>query len=285
MDEITNGCYWLWDKQTDYVLTEWLLDSLPTLYPQDEIIYEYNQWKQSWSTKSCTLFSPIGAISDLFNVEIPLDTIKAWDKDSYSNGRKEWQWWLVALWVDHIVKEWNNSDFSKKYGKVAYYSIDLKDDELVKKVLEKRYTICTGYDGNATYNNDKNNDWVLNWVSFGKSTYGHAINAIWGIDTPTRIKDNYKGTTKYNIYWVEHKFSEISCFFSRGYVLTKVAEDSLEEVKRLNEFKTLLLNTIELNSQLWHKTNDKNYQSILHYMNDKNRKKLEDIETELKKYM
>jgi hypothetical protein len=60
------------------------LDALPTLYQQDEIIYQYNQGTQTWSTKSCTLFSPIGAISDLFNVEIPLSTIKKWDDSSYS---------------------------------------------------------------------------------------------------------------------------------------------------------------------------------------------------------
>lgn len=59
----------------------------------------------------------------------------------------------------------------------------------------------------------------------------------------------------------------------------------MEEIKRLNEFKTLLLNTIDLNSQLWHKTNDTNYQSILHYTNEKNRKKLSDIEEQLKKYV
>ena len=284
MEEIENGCVGLWEKTTDYKLTEWLLDALPTLYQQDEIIYQYNQGTQKWSEKSCTLFSPIWAISDLFNVEIPLDTIKKWDEDSYSKGRPKNSGWFVALWVDHIVKEWNASDFAKEYGKVAYYSIDLKDDELVKRVLDKRYTICTWYNWNATYNKDKR-DWLLEWTEFGVSTYGHAISAIWGIDTPSRIKDNYYKSVSYNIYGVAHEFSDIPCFFEKWYVLTKVAEDAIEEVKRLNEFRTNLLNAIELNSAMWHQTNDTNYQSILHYVNEKNRKKLQDCDEQLAKYV
>ena len=285
MEEIINGCIGLWEKATDYKLTEWLLDALPTLYQQDEVIFQYNQGKQDRSKKSCTIFCPIGAISDLFNVEIPLTTAKERDKDSYNRWRNEWEWWLVALGVELIADKWNESDFAKQYGKVAYYSIDLKDNELVKKVLEKRYSICTWYNGNAKYNNDKNDNWVLNGTSFGATTYGHAVSAIRGIDTPARIKDNYYGTSKYNIYGVEHEFSEIPCYFNRGYVFTKVAEDSLEDVKRLNKMKTLTENMIKDNSEMWSLTNDKQYRIMLHDMNEKNRKKLQDIEAQLKKYL
>ena len=281
MEEI-NGCLGLGEKATDYILTEWLLDALPTLYQQDEIIYQYNQSLNTWSEKSCTLFSPIGAISDLFNVEIWLDIAEQWDNDSYGKGRMKDSWWFVALWVEHIVKEWNMSELAKKYWKAAYYSIDLKNDNLVKWVLDKRYTICTGYQWNSKYNTDKR-DWLLELTDFGTSTYWHAVGAIWSInDCPLRIKDNYYKTVKYNIYDVKHPFSELDCFYDRWYVITKVAEDKLEEVKRLNEFRTSLLNTIELNSKLRHLTNDTNYQSILHYTNEKNRNKLKDIDEQLK---
>lgn len=284
MEEELNGCLGLWDKPTDYKLTEWLLDALPTLYQQDEIIYEYNQNNQSWSKKSCTLFSPIWAISDLFNVEIPLETIKVWDNDSYSKGRMKDNGWYVALGVEHIADEWNASDFAKKYGKVAFYSIDIRDNELLKKILEKRYTVCTWFQWNANYSNDKNKDWILNWTEFGAMTYGHAVSAIWSTKYPQRIKDNYKGI-KYNIYEVEHEFSEIPCFYDRGYVFTKVAEDSLEEVKRLNKMKTLTENMIKDNSEMRHLTNDAYYRTKLHDMNNLHRKKIQDIEEQLKKYL
>lgn len=285
MQEIDNWCIGLWEKATDYKLTEGLLDALPTLYQQDEIIYEYNQWTQDWSTKSCTLFSPIGAVSDLFNVKIPLNVIKVWDTDSYRHWRMKWEWRLVAMWVNHIVDKWNESEYAKQYWKVAYYSIDLRDNALVKKVLDKRYTICTWYNWNAKYNNDCRGDGMLNGTDWWTPTYWHAVSAIWWLGTPSRIKDNYVWSVKYNIYGVEHEFSDIPCFFERGYVLTKVAEDSLEEVKRLNKMRTLTENMIADNSEMWHLTNSENYRVKLHEMNEIHRQKLKDIQEQLNKYL
>ena len=77
---------------------------------------------------------------------------------------------------------------------------------------------------------------------------------------------------------------EIKCYSSNAYIYTKVGENRLTEVKRLNEFRTLLLATIEANSAMWHKTNSESYKNKLHEMNDLNREKLKDIEVELKKY-
>jgi hypothetical protein len=284
-EEMENGCLWLWEKTTDYILTEWILDALPTLYPQDEIIFQYNQWKQKWSKKSCTLFSPIGAISDLMNIQIWMDRAEEWDKDSYNHWRKEWEWRRVQLWVDHICKKYNESDLAKEHWKVAYYSIDLKNNALVKKVLDKRYTICTWYDGNSKYNNDIDDNGVLNGVEFWKKTYGHAVNAIWWINTPSRIKDNYYETAKYNIYGVEHEFSEISCFFNKWYVFTKVKEDNLERIKKLNEMRTKILNWKEINSELRHLSDSKYHQDKLHDMNDFYRDWLSYIDSELKSLM
>ena len=285
MDEIINWCYGLWDKPTDYILTEWLLDALPTLYPQDEIIYQYNQGKQNRSKKSCTLFSPIWAVSDLWNIEIDLGEIKERDEESYNKGRTNDSWWLVAMWVDHICNCWNNSKHGKELWKIAYYSFDLRDNRLLHKILDHRYTWMTWYDGNATYNNDKNQDGVLNGTEFWKKTYGHAVNTIRWINTPTRIKDNYYGTTKYNIYDVEHEFSEIPCFFSRWYIYTKVKEDMMERIKELNEFRTIAIRSIEDLWKMRHLTNDKKFRDELHKMAEEERKKLKDIDKELQKCM
>ena len=283
-EEIENGCLGLGEKKTDYILDEWLLDALPTLYQQDEIIYQYNQWTQDWSIKSCTIFNPIWALSDLFNVEIPLDTIKKWDASSYNNGRVKWQWWYVAMWVEHIVKEWNASEFAKKYWKAAFYSVDIKNDDLVKWILDKRYTICTGYQWNANYNKDKR-DGVLEGTEFGSPTYWHAVNAIRWINTPERIKDNYYKSISYNIYDVTHPFSDISCFYDKWYVITKVAEDNLERVKKLNEMRTKILNWMETNSELWHLSWSQTHKDRLHEMNDFYREWVAYIDSELKTLM
>lgn len=282
-EEYENGCLWLWEKTTDYILTEWLLDSLPTLYMQDETIFQYNQWKQDRSKKSCTLFSPVWAVSSLFNVEIPLWAIKERDEESYSKWRMKDSWRLVAFWVDHIVDCWNESEFWKKYWNVAYYSIELKNDELVQKVLAKRYSICTWFQWNRKYTSDKN-DWVLDWTSRWSATYWHAIQSIRSVnDCPARIQDNYYWTAKFNIYDVKHKFSEISAFYERWYVLTKVAEDNIEELKRVNEIRTKALRMIEDNSAMRHLVNDEWYKNKLHEMNEANRKKVEDCDIILKR--
>jgi hypothetical protein len=47
-------------------------------------------------------------------------------------------------------------------------------------------------------------------------------------------------------------------YFQDAYLYVKVNNEA--EVKRLNEFKTNLLNAIELNSAMWHQTNDTNFQ-------------------------
>ena len=65
---------------------------------------------------------------------------------------------------------------------------------------------------------------------------------------------------------------------------TKVAEDALDEVKRLNEIKSECNTLIEHLWTLWHLVNDENFRSILHYTAEKLRKKIQDCENELKKY-
>lgn len=272
-------CYWLGDTPKDYILTEWLLDSLPTLYQQDEKIYQYNQYKQSWSKKSCTVFNAIWWLSDLFNYEFDIEEIKERDEESYNHWRRKDEGWRVQLAIDLYCDMWNK--IHSDLWKVAYYSIDLNDNELVKKVLDKRYTICTWYNGNAKFNNDKNADWVLNGTQFWTSTYWHAVNVIRWINTPARVKDNYYWTNKYNIYDIEHNFSEIDCFFARWFVFTKVKENNLERVKELNEMNTMLVNMIENNSKMRHLTNDESYKKELNIMNNANRQKQKDIEQQL----
>ena len=76
--------------------------------------------------------------------------------------------------------------------------------------------------------------------------------------------------------------SKISCYGPSLYIYTKVSEDNYERVKELNEFKTLLVQTIANNSAMWHKTRDTVYQKELNNINNKNRKKLNDINEQLK---
>ena len=293
MTDLENGCLWIGWQQTDYLICDGFEDALPQLYQQDSIIFEYNQQKQEWSKKSCTVFSAIWAISDLFNYEFPLSEIKEIDEKSYSLWRFPNSWWRVQAAVKLVADWWN--EHHADLWKVAYYKIDTTNNGLVDKILDKGYNIMTNINWNTKFQLDYLKDAIVDETEFWASTYGHALNLVTinlkKIDGVVCVKDNYKGRTTNNwkldcnIYSLLHYPREISVFGTNGYIYTKVAEDALEEVKRLNEFRTNLLNAIELNSAMWHQTNDTNYKGILHYMNEKNRKKLADVEEQLKKYL
>lgn len=288
MADLENGCLWVGEKVTDYLLSEWIASNLPTLYEQDTIRFEYNQFNQKWSQKSCTIFSAVWAISDLFNYEFDLKEIKEIDSLSYTQGRMPNTWWYVQSAVK-LVADWWNEHHSDLW-KVAYYRVDMSDEESIKALIEKNYNICTWFYGNSAYTRDYATDAVLNGTEFWATTYGHAINVI-SYNWKRCVKDNYKWRTTYdqskpcNIYELEHCTGEISWWHSFWYVYTKVAEDALEEVKRLNEIKSECNTIIEHLWTLWHMVNDTNFQWILHYTAEKLRKKIADADEQLKKYV
>lgn len=283
----TNGCLGLWESLSDYQICKWEEDLLPALVKKDEIRFEYNQWANDWSRNSCTIFAAIWMLSDLINYEFSINQIKEADNLSYNNPkypilREKWEWWYVRYAVDLVADRYNSSELSKIYWKVAYYRISKYDDEVIENAIDKLYTIDGNHGLNSDYTKDKA-DWMIDGTDFWTNTNGHSVDVI-NKTWQRSVKNSYKGA-KHNIYGLKHKLSAITNFWPYFYIYTLVKEDWLEEVKRLNEFKTNLLNAIDINSKMWHQTNDKNYQSILHYMNEKNRKKIKDIDEQLKKYL
>ena len=282
MEEI-NGCLWIGELDTDYQLCNGNEYLLPILYKKDEIRFEYNQGNQDWSRNSCTIFAAIGMLSDLINYEFSLDEIKEVDELSYTRGRVRWNWWWVQSAVKLVADRYNNSELSKKYWKVAYYRISKYEDEIIENAIDKLYTIDWNHGLNSEYTKDKK-DWMIDGTEFWNTTSWHSVDVI-NYKGQRSVKNSYKGTAEYNIYWLKNKLSKITNFWTYFYVYTLVKEDNLEEVKRLNEFKSALLVAIEDNSKLWHLTNDKKYKDELHKMNEINRLKLKDIDNELKKYV
>lgn len=281
MEEIkeTEWCLGIWEENTDYVLCEWDLDILPTLFEKDEIRYEYNQWANDWSRVSCTIFAAIGMLSDLINYKFSEEEIKEVDELSYDNGRRRWQWWYVKSAVKLVADWYNASELSKKYGKVAYYRVSKYDDELIEGIIWKLYTIDWNHWLTVAYTKDKK-DGIIDGTDFGYQTNWHSVDVI-NYKWQRSVKNSYEWSVN-NIYWLKNKLSAITNFWNYFYVYTLVREDNYERVKELNEFKTLLVQTIENNSAMWHKTKDVNYQNKLHNMNEANRQKLKDIDEQLK---
>lgn len=270
------GCLGTWESTEDYVLCNWDSDLLPKLVKKDEIRFTYNQYANSWSYVSCTIFAAVGMISDLFNYKFSYDEIKEIDEMSYERGRIRWQWWRVQSAVKLVADRWNE----KMDRKVSYYRIEKSNDEVIEYALDNLFTLDWNYHPTKEYNQDKA-DWMLDGTEFWNLTNWHSVDII-KKDGQRSVKDSGSVPAR-NIYWLKNKLSQISNYGDYFYIYVPV-NDSLEEIKRLNEFKSNLLLAIDTNSAMRHQTNDSNYQSILHYMNEKNRKKLEDINNELKKY-
>lgn len=281
------GCLGIWELDTDFQLCNWNSDLLPKLFKKNEIRFEYNQWANKWSGVSCTIFAAMWMLSDLIDYKFSEKELKEVDELSYQNPkyvpmRTKGQWWYVRCAVD-LVRDWyNNSELSKKYGKIASYRISKYDDEILEDALDMLYTIDWNYCPTSEYNKDRA-DWMIDWTDFWTNTNWHSVDAI-KQEWQRSIKDSYFWR-KYNIYWIKNKFWVITNYWWYFYIYTLVSEDNYEEIKRLNEFKSALLVAIEQNSKLWHLTNDTNYQSILHYTNEKHRKKIKDIDEQLAKYV
>ena len=278
-------CLWDWAEDTDYLLCEWDIDILPTLYEKDEIRFEYNQWADDWSRVSCTIFAAIWMLSDLINYEFSTAQIKEVDELSYNNPkyshiRTKWKWWYVKYAVDLVADWYNSSELSKKYGKVAYYRVSKYNTDLIEWVINKLYTIEWNQCITAEYNKDRQ-DWMIDWTNFWPNTNWHAIDVI-NYHGQRSVKNSYKGS-KNNIYWLKNTLSAITNFWENFYVYTLVKEDNLEEIKRLNEIKTECNVTIEHLQKLYSLVNDTNFQWVLHYMAEKLRKKIQDCNEILKK--
>lgn len=269
-------CLWDWAEDTDYLLCSWDWDLLPELYKKDEVRFTYNQFKNKWSYVSCTIFAAMWMLSDLINYEFSYDEIKEVDELSYTKWRIKGQGWYVKNAVKLVADWYNNSELSKKYWKVAYYRISKYDDDIVESIIGKLYTIDWNMYPASSYNKDKQ-DWMIDWTDFWHSTNWHSLDVICK-EWQRSVKDSW--TPEY--YWLKNKLSALTNFWQNFYIYTLVKEDNYERVKELNEFKTLLVQTIENNSAMWHKTKDVEYQKKLNEMNNANRQKLKDIDEQLK---
>ena len=282
----TIWCLGLGEEDTDYVLCEWDEWLLPNLYQQDQIRFEYNQWNQSWSKVSCTIFAAMWMLSDLMNYEFSLKELKEVDELSYTKWRIRGQWWYVKSAVDLVAKWWNEKH--RDLGMVAYYRVS-KYSDMVDKIIEKWYTMDTNYCPTVEYAKDYYLDWVLDWTEFGTKTNWHSVCVI--NDWVRKIKDNYKGrmtadwTKNANIYEVKNPLAKITNYWPNLYIYTKVQEDNYEEIKRLNEIKAECNTIIDHLGGLYHMVNDSNFQGILHYTAEKLRKKIQDANEQLKKYI
>lgn len=282
MTEI-NGCLGDGHTEKDWKLTGEMLQYLPELETQDQLIFEYDQGNSS----DCTIYSTLGALSDLRNRELTQEQIDEAVEESYNRGRTKGEGWYVKDAVNLACDMW-----AKWYPneKVAYYRIWNLNDEDIEMVIEKNYSLCTSFNGNKKYQKDRADNGRIDWDDFGTSTYWHAVCLI-GREGKKFVKDNYKWRMENgyytNIYEVVPDISTLKlngCWQNFSYLIVKVKDKKEEDIKRLNEMKNMIDKMIADNSRMFLLTNDEKYRAILHAMNEWNRSKKRDIERELWKY-
>lgn len=282
MEDIELWCLGIGEDVRDYVLCDADIDLLPTLYKQNEIRFEYNQANQERSQKSCTIFAAVWMVSDLMDYEFTLDEIKEIDELSYQRGRIRGQGRYVQSAVKLVADWWNEH----KAEKIAYYRIS-KYSTMFTEALKKLYTADWNICPTAEHAKDYRTDAIVDGYDFGTNKNWHSIDIIQ--KDLVSVKDSYKGRKTYdwkkdcNIYWLRNPVSKMTNYGDWFYIYTKVKEDNLEEVKRLNELKAQINEVMPINSNLWHLTNSEAYRVKLHEANNMMREWLEYINSELKR--
>lgn len=279
----------LWDghEDTDFQLTYEEIEWLPPLFLQDDVRYDYNQWKQTWSKKSCTIFSAIWAISDLWNYKFPISEIKEYDDLSYTLGRKDWYWWYTKDAIDMACKKWTKDHPDMP---VVYYYVPSYDDAKVNKIIEKNYDFNISFNYTKDYVLDLAEDMCIDRAERNTHTLvSHAVCQIYK-DWCKMVKDNYAGTKdQYYRINVSNKDLQVAGILHVWwYVIVKVAENNYAELKRMEKVKVACLNALEMNSALRHATNDETLKKKLHDTNEwirnNNLKYIEKKTQELRQY-
>lgn len=282
MIEETNWMLEVWETDSDFLL-EWETE-LPPLFKQNDIRYEYSQWK----TLHCTLYSSFGALSDLKDYQLTDVDIQEIVDMSVQRGKPLNRWRNTQLGVKCVCDRWN-SKFPD--DKVVYFRIDVLSNNYAQ-VLKNGYTVVMSFKGNNEYSLDHYEDGVVDWVTFNPSTRWHATTSLYLNDNKVYIKDSYKGRKRKD--WQDDNYYQLKdivwlvnswCYYPSAYVI--MSEQSLnkniEDLKRLNGLKLKINDVITKNSEIRHLTNSETYKAELEGMNNINREKLVDIQRELNK--
>lgn len=276
MELVKNGVIWVWEQLTDFLI-EWEV-SLPPLVMQDTIRYAYNQNKKKERMSDCTLFWPLGALSDLKNIKFTDEDIEEIRTLAKTRGKKDNKGWYTQLGVKVVCDWWN----SKNKDKVLFFRIDILSDNFTD-LISKNYTIISTLKCNSKYTKDKNDNGIINSTSFGNPTRWHCIDLFF--NEGIYVKDSYDWVSKTNIYKLENLKGLVdnNVFYSVGYVI--LPEESVklskEEIKKLTEFKNLIKWNIESNSKQRYMTNSEQYKERLHECSNVYRSKIDDINKQL----
>lgn len=282
---LVDWCLWDWHEDSDFQLTYEEIEWLPPLFLQDDIRFDYNQGKQTWSKKSCTIFAAIWAISDLWNYQMPLSEIKEYDDLSYTLWRKDGNGWRTKNAIEMACKKWNKDHPNMP---VIFYSVLSREDDKVNKIIGKNYDFNISFNYTKDYVFDLAENWCIDRAEQNtKTLVSHAVCQIYK-DWCKTVKDNYAWSKDqyYNVKATNYDLWKAGILHGWWYLIVKVTENNYAELKRMEKVKVACLNALENNSALRHATNDQNLKNKLHeineYIRNNNLKYIEEKTNELR---
>lgn len=185
--------------------------------------HEYNQleFSKEFGSNLCTLYAPIGMLSDLTGKDISerhnLCAIRSKmpDFDPSIGG-------YLVEWNNCVRKWWNEANPTNQ---IRQFSVTIGDDNFMD-ALEKGYRINIGYRGNRKYNEDSN-DGVLDNYDIGITSYWHSTTCK--LVNGNVIVDNYKGVKKFNTYSIKdfNAFLKSGIVFNTAYLFL-FANDAID---------------------------------------------------------
>lgn len=170
--------------------------------------HEYNQLEYSgkYGRNLCTLYAPIGMLSDLIGSEIPFREELCRLRTQMKDFDPSIGGYLVEG-NNCVRNSWNRAHPNNQ---IRQFSIPTGSDQFFE-ALEKGHRLNIGYSGNSAYNLDAS-DGVLDSANIGKTTYGHSTTTKM-IDGEF-IVDTYKWVKSHNTY----KIADFKAFISSGIV-------------------------------------------------------------------
>ena len=192
---------------------------------------QYNQLEVN--SMSCTIFAAAGAISDLTGYRFDNTQFRALVEEAKKDDFSDTDGWYIYKAVDLLRRWWKNNA-----GEIASYRVDVAGADFAKAIA-KGYSIVTGYRGNAQYNRDVAADGILDNISIGNTTYGHAIRISRDRDRPDYVRlviDNYLDAQPFNTYRIKiadlPQMVKNGVFYSSGYIFVSNVERMFKDVVR-----------------------------------------------------
>lgn len=165
--------------------------------PYPDFVYDDNQYQYNqneYKRNTCTVYASMGAYSDNFWEEVTL------------TERKELVDLAIEQWLDTSIGRYIHKAVALvgSYFDVSYARVDANSEDFWEALM-RWFTLVYWYRGNREYNDDRDDDWVVQSNDWWNTTYWHAPRLIVArvVDNVV-IVDNYEQRAS-NVYsWTEY---------------------------------------------------------------------------------